>query len=180
MTMLICASLLIIGASSVIGAKMDLKRNLEKPLIRFSTQKNSEEDIVLATGGFLSTDIYDIEIISGSAFQVKRLKRALNNDVLGFFKMVKFSDIDLKITYKKTMITTDDSTEVYASCAYTKDGLSISEESKIKGEPHTLIIKGFTGNFLKIGSSLLDEQTQGLENFFFVGNFESYEISLID
>ena len=59
---------------------------------------------------------------------------------------------------------------------FEKDGFEIIDELENLNEPHTVIVKGFTGWFLKIPTRSSDLEKIEPNNFFFVGDYESLEI----
>ena len=179
-TLMLCIGLITIGASSAMGMRLNSNRNLARPLVKIAMLTSGEDEYGVITGGFLPEDYYEIEISGGNSWQIKKLERALESDVSGFFKMFRLKNIDLKITYKTNIIDHEDATEGYATCLYEKDKMEIIEGSEIMSEQHTVIIKGFNGWFVKLGIGELDSEENELNDFMFIGGYESLDILLTD
>lgn len=175
-TLMLCMGLITIGAPSAMGMKLNSNMKLVKPLVKIGMLSNTEDNLGILTGGLLYEDSYEIEILDGGFLQVKKLERCLKNDYKCFFSFVHLKNIDLKITYKKAIVDPDNSTESYGTFLYEKDGLEIIDGLEILNEPHTVIIKGFTGWLLKLGIGSWDTEENNLDDFFFVGGYESLEI----
>jgi len=175
-TLMVCIGLITIGASSAMGMKIYPKNRLVKPLIRLGTLSSTEEDLGIFTGGFLQESSYEIEILEGSTWQIKKLQRALNRGISSFCTIVHLKNIDLKITYTKTIVDPKNSTEFYVTWQYEKEGFEIIDELENLNKPHTVIVKGFTGWFLKMPTGSLNLEKIEPNNFFFVGDYESLEI----
>jgi len=182
-TLMLCIGLITIGASSAMGMRINSNRKLVKPLIRLGMLSNTEEDLGIATSGFLTEDSYEIKILDGNIFQRKKLERCLNNDAVSFFNFVYVKNIDLKITYKELIEDPDNSTECYFSVLYEKERLKIIDESDIVKEivniPHILTIKGFTG-WVHFSEDVESWNSKGEKEyvsfFFFIGSYKSLEL----
>ena len=175
-TLMVCIGLITIGASSAMGMKIYPKNRLVKPLMRFGMLSNTEENLGIFTGGFLQEGSYEIEILGGNAWQIRKLERALNRYIESFCTIVYLKNIDLKITYTKTIVDPENSTEFYITLQYEKEGFEIIDELENLNDQHTVIIKGFTGWFLKIPTGSSDLEEMEPNNFFFVGDYNSLEI----
>lgn len=175
-TIMLCMGLITIGASSAMGLKLNNGRNLARPLMRLAMLTSGEEDHGVFTGGFLYSDSYEIEILNGNYLQVKKLQRLLNKDTASAFNFMYLKNMDLKITYKKTIIDPENSTEFYLTCLYLKENIEPVQGTEVVNEIHILIIKGFNGWFLRSLGTEEDET----DNIFIFGGYESQEILLID
>jgi hypothetical protein len=176
LTLMLCMGLITIGASSAMGLKLNNSRNMTNPLLKFAMLTSSEEDYGVATGGFLYSDSYEIEILDGNYLQVKKIERLLEKDSAVAFNFMYLKNMDLKITYKKTIADPENSTEFYLTFLYLKEDIELVGGIEVAGQAHTLIIKGFNGWFLRSAGT---EEAE-TDSMFIFGGYESQEILLVD
>jgi len=181
-TLMLCLGLITLATSSAIGMKINT--NI-KPLIKLGMLGNNEEDLGIATGGFLTEDSYEIEILDGSYFQIKKLERCLNNNGISFFNFVYVKNVDFKITYTKIIEDPENSTECYITVLYERNGFEIFDESDIVEEivciPHTVIVEGFTG-WVFFSENVETWNSDGgiahVSFLFFTGSYESIDLQV--
>lgn len=173
---MLCIGLITIGTTSAIGGATNSKTRLVKPLLQNLILRGAQEDSSLTTGGILYEDFYEIEILGGNTWQIKKLQRLLKNNFIGFFRIALLNDIDIKITYKKPITDLENSTEFYFTYLYEKITDELIDGSEILNEPHTIIIRGFTGVILKADVDLFDTTEERLDCFIFNGDYRELEI----
>lgn len=174
-TLTICIGLIAITAPTSMGLKTKSRTIGTNQLIKRMILGSSQTDTEISTGGILYEDFYEIEILDGNYRQVKKLQRALR-DNFGIFLFIHLQDVDIKITYKKPIEDPENSTEFYVTYLFDNSTYQIINGSEIMDKPHTVIIKGFNGWFMRLNAELIDTSDQQLNCFLFGGNYESMEI----
>ena len=175
-TIMICMGLVALGTTSVMAKTTNLNMNIAQSLVKLKMLTYEEENIGVTTGGLLYEDSYEIEILDGSYFQIKKIERVMKNINAGLIRMVHVRDVDLKITYNKLIADEENVTELFATCLYEKNSFDVINGSEIINKPHTIIIEGFTGWFFTMGIGAWNLEENGPGDFWFAGSCENIQI----
>jgi len=171
-TLLICIGLITIGVSSAAANNMNM--NIARSLTKINMITQQEDKGVL-TGGVLESDSYEIEFLDGNYFKIKKIQRILENNKPGIFKLVYIKNMDIKITYNKEIEDPENASETFGTFIYEKSSMTFKNQTEIKNKPHTVIIEGLSGWFIKIGFGSINVDSE-TNDFFFLGDYENLEI----